>query len=862
MKAIKTLGILLMLFLGFSGQAQKQRIFSENTGYDLGWRNSAFYILRFDDNNYYIISYKGLFHYDVDAQKTTQVTTDTIPAPINPHREVNPLIRYQNELWFRSDTIWWKLGSDSISRLDDFFQQMLSSRKTFTQGSKSTLWFKSADTLYKYQNDVLTTFHSPYDLNDFYFKGNDEYVYFTETRGVGGRKLVFDGSSIYPISLPDSIYLRFDDHPAVVDSNNALWFRFRALYQYHPSNGLKRIPDGINSHSFLPNGFTTWRQNILSASGQAIVNDTLKPFADLQYYRDEQYQEQGYKSPLVFGNTNVILEIHGPEADTKRAAQLTNGVLSGGVSANGTLFQNDLFFGESFIKPPEPLDLRWVAHPKATLSTTAGLWLAKETRVLNDSTRFRTVRNGIGYAYGRRAYYGYSNILPGDFVAGPLGEKRDSIYTKKYDRVWKITKAQIKAHQKDWSQPGYVMPEVIANWPAHGKVQNGEYGFLAPFVDYNANSLYEPQKGDHPYLKGEEMVYFIFNGYHGPQATKMTSGKTDSLKLEIHGMLYHTGKQNSVLDSAFFVEYKVINRGLTAVTDLLNALEGELNAGAKAPFDYQACDSALQVAYSYTADSSSILASAPKYASFITPLNQLMSSHLTLNYQLQTLHADWDPAFRPQNDFEYFALFNQEAFGLRSYYELKIESKTNLNVIGDGWSSNADLPDTRYQYNDQYNWYQAKRSAFNRLDHRSLVVNEPYNLAPGASMCLAYAFHGATSEDSSFAAIKQGKKQTAQLRAYYQSQLADCWQQVYLGNRLESPSPSLEIYPNPARNMLNLALADGEKLIQTTVYDLSGKKVLNFRLERKLNVGSLSPGLYFLDCETTKKRYLKKWVKL
>ena len=47
--------------------------------------------------------------------------------------------------------------------------------------------------------------------------------------------------------------------------------------------------------------------------------------------------------------------------------------------------------------------------------------------------------------------------------------------------------------------PGYEVPDIIQNWPAHGDVAAGQDYYLAPFYDNNDDGTYNWQDGDYPW---------------------------------------------------------------------------------------------------------------------------------------------------------------------------------------------------------------------------------------------------------------------------------------------------------------------------------------------------------------------------
>lgn len=152
-----------------------------------------------------------------------------------------------------------------------------------------------------------------------------------------------------------------------------------------------------------------------------------------------------------------------------------------------------------------------------------------------------------------------------DFWSGPLSRQGDSVaidssVNLSFHRIWNVKLSEVRAHRQSYLNPGYVVPESIATWPAHGDTAAGQSRWLAPFVDVDGNGWYEPDKGDYPLIRGDQALWFILNDY---RTNKRESGNSLPLGVELHCMAYVFQNQS---DSAFantvFFNYKLFNRSL------------------------------------------------------------------------------------------------------------------------------------------------------------------------------------------------------------------------------------------------------------------------------------------------------------
>ncbi|MFT5238810.1 MAG: hypothetical protein ACI9M9_002425 [Flavobacteriaceae bacterium] len=73
---------------------------------------------------------------------------------------------------------------------------------------------------------------------------------------------------------------------------------------------------------------------------------------------------------------------------------------------------------------------------------------------------------------------------------------------------------------------------------------------------------------------------------------------------------------------------------------------------------------------------------------------------------------------------------------------------------------------------------------------------------------------------------------------------------------------SFTITPNPVKTEMNIKLLNNSKPNNIIVYDLSGKKIMNFKYEKDIDVSMLGAGIYFLTIEIDNENIIKKFIKL
>ena len=78
---------------------------------------------------------------------------------------------------------------------------------------------------------------------------------------------------------------------------------------------------------------------------------------------------------------------------------------------------------------------------------------------------------------------------------------------------------------------------------------------------------------------------------------------------------------------------------------------------------------------------------------------------------------------------------------------------------------------------------------------------------------------------------------------------------------IESEAALIQIYPNPSTNHIQV-LNPAHLPIQTfTLFDITGKKILNANFESKIPISALPSGLYFLELQTERGKVTKKIIK-
>jgi hypothetical protein len=171
----------------------------------------------------------------------------------------------------------------------------------------------------------------------------------------------------------------------------------------------------------------------------------------------------------------------------------------------------------------------------------------------------------------------YNNDV--EFYAGPYSTSGTQTDFQKYDRVWKLTRAEVLEFTQRYNDPTYIIPEVILTWPAHGDETLGQAKYLAPFYDKDGNGIYNPLNGDYPEfdfnnelpcdadkLYGDQVIYAIFHdaGVHNETGGEM-------LKAEIHLQAFAYATTDELNNTTFY-RYTIYNRSEEDYNDFAFAM--------------------------------------------------------------------------------------------------------------------------------------------------------------------------------------------------------------------------------------------------------------------------------------------------
>lgn len=173
-----------------------------------------------------------------------------------------------------------------------------------------------------------------------------------------------------------------------------------------------------------------------------------------------------------------------------------------------------------------------------------------------------------------------------------------------FNKIWKLESSHVMAHLNDFSDNGTIdNPNAyIYSWPGKDNPHSSTYnGFalppgkiLAPFVDVNHDGIYNPDNGDYPDVKGDQILWWVFNDFEG---THQVTG-TQPLNVEVQAMAYAFASTNTNLNNSTFYSFTIINQGNQDLFDFYWGLWVDPDLGCPID-DYVGCRVSNDLAFIY-----------------------------------------------------------------------------------------------------------------------------------------------------------------------------------------------------------------------------------------------------------------------
>ncbi len=431
-----------------------------------------------------------------------------------------------------------------------------------------------------------------------------------------------------------------------------------------------------------------------------------------------------------------------------------------------------------------------------------------------------------------------------DYWPGPMMDSvdysahQDSVWNK----IWKINKSTIDSFRL---HKFIGVPASIANWPGNGNISMGEMPQLAPYVDSCHCGWYNPSAGDYPLIRGDQVLYFIFNDDRGSSHGE-TKGK--KLGIEVHLMVYQFKTLNdTAVNQTTFLHYDIYNRSKNTYDSTYLGYYCDMDIGNGA-LNFIGCDSADNYWYSYNADSINFNGSGnfggeigyggpvpPPPAEGVVYLCDTISHFIYYfnNFNMQG---------NPRSDTDYFLY-------LQSYWI----DRSHMTYGGTGFHSGPN--NANFMFNgdpaSKTGWYEGADTNNKPNDVRGLSSKGPCVFAPGAALTadLALVFSRSDTGNQNTSVTTLGTA-IADVKNFYSAQNYGCFKTLLSMNNI-NPANTIKamLYPNP---MHNAAILSVNTILDNAVlklYDLTGRNVGIVQYIHTqyfvINRNGLANGMYF-----------------
>ena len=463
-----------------------------------------------------------------------------------------------------------------------------------------------------------------------------------------------------------------------------------------------------------------------------------------------------------------------------------------------------------------------------------------------------------------------------DYWPGPLDAfaSLDSVTSSNWAKFWKVRRSDIQAFQ---SLPTHTVgntPSGILTWPASGNAYAAGNGgvpltiatttTMAPFVDLNANGVYEPLLGEYPDVKGDEAIWWAFSD-DGP-----THNNSNGLPLgvEVHAMSYGYGR-GTLIDNVVYYEYTIINKSPNIYTNFRLAQFSDADLGYYRD-DYVGFDSAhrMSICYNGYFDDG---------ADGGHPVNSYGVHCPVQGVTMIALPGDAGTSYVPAGNFvsynNDFSLIGNPNHDVEYDYYMRGRKRDGTYFTNDwGGYGLPPLPAgtgpvMRYfcpgdpSDTTQYSECIAGNM---RGDRRTVLSTNDFTLLPGGSARVVMALIVTDTNQGGCPNITFNDIHTVADTAWSVYHNAPPPLPAAIGN-IATAEPII-IYPNPAENELNvdIPLSAGNdmtiRVCNTVGQYIELPSIKNSR-QITVNIASLPTGIYYLDYITPTSHQVTKFIK-
>lgn len=500
-----------------------------------------------------------------------------------------------------------------------------------------------------------------------------------------------------------------------------------------------------------------------------------------------------------------------------------------------------------------------------------------------------------------------------DFWPGPLNPATDSIDNNtvlQYDKSWKINRFDVANFIYHWNagdiQNGsWVPPADFISWPGNSPYTGH---MLAPYYDYNNDGFYNWHDGDYPAIKGDQMVWTVYNDAY--LAHTEEGGK--KLGIEVQASSYaficpSIADSNAVLNNTTFYHYEIYNRSVNQYDSTNISLWMDSDLGNYQD-DYVGCDVMNDFGYTYNGDiydedngNLGYHYNVPIFA-----CNILSGPIAVANDGIDNNHNCQidEPGERcMMNGFTYYNNTGSplngnppSANGYNAYYNLmnsKWENGTSMTYGNQGLTTGGQPCKYLFPGNSDPYGYGLGGSCNNPIvptgnygatgwtenqasnvpgDRRFMVNVGKFIMQPGGKYDLDYALvfsqDSATCDTNNTCLMNLAIKDNQRVKRWFNNNsYPSCLNLSTVGIKQNAtPQLNLNLYPNPANSNVYIEFNNAQQHVTIEVYDMLGNVVGGYAYD-ELNkyavipVSMLQSGVYMIKIQSAEGTANKKFIK-
>ncbi len=439
-----------------------------------------------------------------------------------------------------------------------------------------------------------------------------------------------------------------------------------------------------------------------------------------------------------------------------------------------------------------------------------------------------------------------------DFFNGPyssINSYSDPTYLSTYGQLfntkgYEVTKADIDNHIANYTQPGYVTPNSILNWPANGNTSLGVSHHLAPYIDLLGDGVYNPLQGDYPDIRGDKAIFQIFNDAKGIH----TESGGLVLGIEVH-LMYYQYATNDYKNDATFVHARVFNRGNITYPNFKLGIWNDFLFGVTQE-RYVGCDTNTNLTYVYNADN------FEGDSTYGFGANPPAFGLVSLNQELSHMGYFSNGASYPYND----------PSAPANYHNLMNGSWNNGTPWTYGGNGMSGVIPTNYMFpgnpNDTNAWSQLSANTTPTYQKTISTFKDVY-FPPQSYVCYDFAFlYARESGFNNLQNVDALISIAATAKTDFDAMTTYNCNQVTLGLE-QLDETQISLYPNPTTGTFTLSFGNEAFSGEVIVSDMDGRTILQ---EEITNVNSktiqldANAGVYFISVKTSKGTVHKKMM--